>query len=74
MKRNIESLKSNGYTVKIVTPLHCDCGIEDLRKELQSRTINWFNFSDGDSYYSDLDAEYIVLAEHEINVVKLIRA
>lgn len=74
MKRNIESFKSNGYTVKIVTPLHCDCGIESLKNELQSSTINWINFSDGDSYYSDLDVEYVVLAEHEINTVKLIKA
>ena len=74
MKRNIESLKSNGYTVKIITPLHCDCGIENLKNELQSSTINWINFSDGDSYYSDLDIEYVVLVEHGINTVKLIRA
>ena len=74
MKRNIESFKSNGYTVKIVTPLNCDCGIENLKNEIQSMAINWFNFSDGDSYYSNSNAEYIVLIDHDVKIVKLIRA
>lgn len=73
MKRHITALESNGYQVKIVSWLNCDCETDKLKEELEKANINWFNFDDGDSYYSDLDREYTVLIEHDLKSVKLIR-
>lgn len=74
MKRHITELESNGYKVKIVSLLNCECETESLKCELEDSNINWFNFNDGDSYYSDSDKEYIVLVDHDTKIVKLVRA
>lgn len=48
--------------------------LEELRKNDDNTIINWFNFNQGDIYYSDNCIEYyIVFINHEKKVLKLSR-
>ena len=60
-------IESYGYTV-----ISKDNGIlEELRKN-DNTIINWFNYNDGDIYYSDNCTEYyIVFINHEKKILKL---
>ena len=61
-------IESYGYTV-----ISKDNGIlEELRKNDYNIIINWFNFNQGDIYYSDNCTEYyIVFINHEKKILKL---
>ena len=63
-------IKSYGYTV-----ISKDNEIlEELRKNDYNTIINWFNFNQGDIYYSnDCIEYYIVFINHEKKVLKLSR-
>ena len=63
----MKHIESYGYTV-----ISKDNGIlEELRKN-DNTIINWFNFNQGDIYYSDDCTEYyIVFINHEKKVLKL---
>ena len=48
--------------------------LEELRKNDYNIIINWFNFNQGDIYYSnDCTEYYIVFINHEKKVLKLSR-
>ena len=61
-------IESYGYTV-----ISKDNEIlEELRKNDYNIIINWFNFNQGDIYYSDNCIEYyIVFINHEKKILKL---
>ena len=61
-------IESYGYTV-----ISKDNEIlEELRKNDYNIIINWFNFNQGDIYYSDNCTEYyIVFINHEKKILKL---
>ena len=66
----MNNIESCGYTV-----VSKDNEIlEELRKNDYNTIINWFNFNQGDIYYSDDCTEYyIVFINHEKKVLKLSR-